>query len=49
VKEKLLFQLTNGGNPFIYVEDANFENRVSSSSSTTTRGLDLRRTTRRRS
>jgi stage V sporulation protein R len=27
VKEKLLFQLTNGGNPFIYVEDANFENR----------------------
>jgi stage V sporulation protein R len=27
VKEKLLFQLTNGGNPVIYVEDANFENR----------------------
>jgi stage V sporulation protein R len=27
VKEKLLFQLTNGGNPIIYVEDANFENR----------------------
>jgi stage V sporulation protein R len=27
VKEKLLFQLTNGGNPVIYVEDANHENR----------------------
>jgi stage V sporulation protein R len=27
VKEKLLFQLTNAGNPFIYVEDANFDNR----------------------
>ena len=27
VKEKLLFQLTNAGNPFIYVEDANYENR----------------------
>lgn len=27
VKEKLLFQLTNFGQPFIYVEDANFENR----------------------
>jgi stage V sporulation protein R len=27
VKEKLLFQLTNFGNPFIYVDDANFENR----------------------
>ena len=27
VKEKLLFQLTNGGNPVIYVEDANYENR----------------------
>ena len=27
VKEKLLFQLTNFGHPFIYVEDGNFENR----------------------
>ncbi len=27
VKDKLLSQLTNGGNPFIYVEDANYENR----------------------
>ncbi|MDW8245855.1 MAG: SpoVR family protein [Sandaracinaceae bacterium] len=27
VKEKLLFQLTNGGNPFVYVEDANYGNR----------------------
>jgi stage V sporulation protein R len=27
VKEKLLFQLTNSGNPYIYVEDANYDNR----------------------
>jgi stage V sporulation protein R len=27
VKEKLLFRLTNFGQPFIYVEDGNFENR----------------------
>jgi len=27
VKEKLLFQLTNFGQPFIYVEDANYNNR----------------------
>ena len=27
MKEKLLFQLTNFGKPFIYVEDANFDNR----------------------
>ncbi len=27
VKEKLLFRLTNAGQPFIYVEDANFGNR----------------------
>ncbi len=27
VKNKLLFQLTNHGQPFIYVEDGNFENR----------------------
>ena len=27
IKEKLLNQLTNWGNPFIYVQDANYENR----------------------
>jgi stage V sporulation protein R len=27
IKEKLLFQLTNFGQPFIYVDNANFENR----------------------
>ncbi len=27
IKEKLLFQLTNFGQPFIYIEDANFSNR----------------------
>jgi stage V sporulation protein R len=27
IKEKLLFQMTNFGNPFIFVEDGNFENR----------------------
>ncbi len=27
IKEKLLFQLTNFGQPFIYVEDGNFNNR----------------------
>ena len=27
VKEKLLFQLTNFGQPFIYVEDGNYQNR----------------------
>ena len=27
IKERLLFQLTNFGQPFIYVEDGNFENR----------------------
>ena len=28
VKERMLFQLTNRGQPFIYVEDGNFENRA---------------------
>ena len=28
IKEKLLFQLTNFGQPFIYVRDGNFENRA---------------------
>jgi stage V sporulation protein R len=27
VKDKLLFRLTNFGQPFVYVEDGNFENR----------------------
>lgn len=27
IKEKLLFQLTNFGQPFIYIEDANYNNR----------------------
>ncbi len=27
IKEKLLFQLTNFGHPYIYVEDGNYENR----------------------
>ncbi len=38
IKDKLLFQLTNAGHPFIYVEDANYENRASSCSGTITRG-----------
>ena len=42
VKEKLLFQLTNGGNPFIYVEDANYENRGELLLKHDHQGLDLR-------
>ena len=42
IKEKLLFQLTNGGNPFIYVEDANFENRGELLLRHDHQGLDLR-------
>lgn len=42
VKEKLLFQLTNAGNPFIYVEDANFENRGELLLRHDHQGLDLR-------
>jgi stage V sporulation protein R len=42
VKEKLLFQLTNGNNPFIYVEDANFENRGELLLKHDHQGLDLR-------
>lgn len=42
VKEKLLFQLTNLGNPFLYVEDANFENRGELLLSHKHRGTDLR-------
>jgi len=42
VKEKLLFQLTNAGNPFIYVEDANFENRGELLLEHDHQGMDLR-------
>ncbi|MCA9587779.1 MAG: SpoVR family protein [Myxococcales bacterium] len=42
VKEKLLFQLTNAGNPFIYVEDANFDNRSELLLRHDHQGLDLR-------
>ena len=42
VKEKLLFQMTNGGNPFIYVEDANFENRGELLLRHDHQGMDLR-------
>jgi stage V sporulation protein R len=42
VKEKLLFQLTNFGNPFIYVADANHENRGELLLSHDHRGVDLR-------
>jgi stage V sporulation protein R len=42
VKEKLLFQLTNFGNPYIYVEDANWENRGEMLLRHDHRGVDLR-------
>jgi stage V sporulation protein R len=42
IKERLLFSLTNGGNPFIYVEDANFENRGELLLRHDHQGLDLR-------
>jgi stage V sporulation protein R len=42
VKEKLLAQLTNFGNPFIYVEDGNFENRGELLLQHDHRGVDLR-------
>ncbi len=42
IKEKLLFQLTNAGNPFIYVDDANFENRGELLLRHDHHGLDLR-------
>ena len=42
VKEKLLFQLTNFGNPFIYVEDGNWENRGELLLRHEHRGVDLR-------
>jgi stage V sporulation protein R len=37
-----LFQLTNAGNPFIYVEDANFENRGELLLKHEHQGVDLR-------
>jgi stage V sporulation protein R len=42
VKEKLLFQLTNFGNPYIYVVDANYENRGELLLRHDHRGVDLR-------
>jgi stage V sporulation protein R len=42
VKERLLSQLTNMGNPFIYVEDGNFENRGELLLTHEHRGVDLR-------
>ncbi len=42
VKEKLLFQLTNAGSPFIYVEEANYENRGELLLRHDHQGLDLR-------
>ena len=42
VKEKLLFQLTNFGNPVIMVENANFENRGELLLTHKHRGVDLR-------
>lgn len=42
VKDKLLFQLTNMGNPFLYVEDGNFDNRGELLLNHEHRGVDLR-------
>ena len=42
VKEKLLFQLTNFGSPYIYVVDANYENRGELLLRHDHRGVDLR-------
>ncbi len=42
VKEKLLASFTNFGNPFVYVVDANFENRGELLLDHDHRGLDLR-------
>jgi len=42
VKEKLLFQLTNAGNPFLYVEDANYDNRGELLIRHAHQGLDLK-------
>jgi stage V sporulation protein R len=42
VKQALLFQLTNAGQPFIYVDDANFENRGELLLHHDHQGVDLR-------
>jgi len=42
IKDKLLFQLTNAGNPFIYVDDANYDNRGELALRHDHQGLDLR-------
>jgi stage V sporulation protein R len=42
IKEKLLFQLTNAGSPFIYVEDANYENKGELLLKHDHQGMDLR-------
>ncbi len=42
VKEKLLFQLTNMGNPYLYVENANHGNRGELLLIHEHRGVDLR-------
>jgi len=42
VKEKLLFQLTNAGSPFIFVEDANYDNRGELLLKHDHQGIDLR-------
>jgi stage V sporulation protein R len=42
VKERLLFQLTNFGQPFIYVEDGNFDNRAELLLKHQHEGIDLR-------
>ncbi|MCL2778227.1 MAG: SpoVR family protein [Polyangiaceae bacterium] len=42
IKNKLLFQMTNAGNPFVYVDDANYENRGELVLRHDHQGLDLR-------
>ena len=42
IKEKLLFQLTNAGSPFIFVEDGNFENKGELLLKHEHQGMDLR-------
>jgi stage V sporulation protein R len=42
VKNKLLFQLTNAGSPFLYVDDGNFDNRGELLLRHDHQGLDLR-------
>ncbi len=42
MKQRLLFSLTNAGQPFIYVEDANYENRGELLLRHDHQGIDLR-------